>query len=89
MAENLKYSRTILRLVFKDRQAVEIKFPDGERIPEFYNHIQMIPAVIPLFKVIKIDTVPEEAKYHKIEISFRLKRVENACGWRYAHYYQI
>ena len=89
MAENLKYSKTVLRLVFADRKSVEIKFPDGERIPEFYNHYQAIPAVIPIAKRIKLDDLPEEMKYHRIEISFRLRRVEHACGWRYAHYYQI
>lgn len=89
MEKSLKYSKTVLRLVFKDRKAVEIKFPDEERIPEFYNHCHMIPAVIPIAKRIKIDALPEEMKYHKIEICFRLRRVENACGWRYAHYYEI
>jgi len=89
MAETLKYSRTVLRLVFKDRKSLEVKFPDGERLPEFYNHCHMIPAIIPIAKRIKIDDLPEEMKYHKIEVSFRLRRVEEACGWRYAHYYQI
>lgn len=89
MAENLKYSRTVIRLVFNDRKSVEIKFPDGERLPEFYNHCHMIPAVVPIAKYVKMDASPEEMHYHKIETRFRLRRVEQACGWRYAHYYQI
>lgn len=89
MEENPKYSKTVLWLVFLDKKAVEIKYPDSERIPEFYNHHHMIPAVIPIAKRIRLDDIPEEAKYHVIKISFRLRRVEQACGWRYAHYYQI
>lgn len=89
MAENLKYSRTVLRLVFKDRKSVELKFPDDEPIPKIYHYAIAIPGLIPVCSNFDPNRPPQESKHYRIDRYFELRQVETACGWRYAHYYQI
>jgi hypothetical protein len=88
---SLSNSKTVMRLVFKDKHSLELKYPDGKKLPDIYKYEFIIPANDPVAKWYDENNppMPEEAQVFVFSRLFKLELVENAAGWRYAHYREI